>query len=76
MAPLPGTPAFLFDEKTHTADAETARGVLAPSGGRFCHAMKACAFGRAREKLSSIVDGFRELVKIHRHEDFKARCGV
>jgi len=52
------TPAFVFDEKTLTANAECARDMLARSGVQLFYAMKACAFGRALERLSSIVDGF------------------
>lgn len=57
-ASLPGTPAFLFDERTLTANAECARDRLAECGVRLFYAMKACALGRALETLSGIVDGF------------------
>ena len=52
------TPAFLFDEKALTANAECARDVLERSGAHLCYAMKACSFGPALERLSGIVDGF------------------
>jgi carboxynorspermidine decarboxylase len=69
IAPTVRTPAYVFDEATLVADAESARDALARAGVQLLYAMKACAFGHALGRLAGIADGF------HASSLFEAQLG-